>query len=121
MKLSEAIRLGAMLYPQGRVLLFNAGRACALGSALAALGMSDFTDGCTVIRKHYPFLKTERVCPACGGKDSMFFIVGEHLNDTHNWTREHIADWVQGVEDASAPTPDSNAELVAVGSQEPTS
>jgi hypothetical protein len=90
MKLSEAIRLGALLHPQlfgafnlieretGHIL-----RTCAIGAASAAgydttrLGNSSVTQ-----------------CPACQLRGGVAGIIA-HLNDDHRWTRERIADWVE--------------------------
>lgn len=116
MKLSEAIKLGSMLHPQGTGAYaseehtFLMGqqvstgiRTCAYGAALIAVGNSvevclsksieiqvDAPDEWDTV--------TERilVCPADGcGKvdrgDNLIF----HLNDDHEWTREQIADWVE--------------------------
>lgn len=38
------------------------------------------------------------VCPACSGFPESVFNLIAHLNDTHYWTRERIADWVETLE-----------------------
>ena len=110
MKLSEAIRLGAMLRPQGfgRVLDRN-GRTCALGAAYEAVGIS-LTQPGEIPKNWLPMLDYAPwsiPCPACGGRQTKAdnyrkFTFGEtvvtHLNDVHKWTREAIADWVATVE-----------------------
>jgi hypothetical protein len=98
MRLSEAIRLGAMLGPQTR----GPRGLCALNSALAAVGKSvDEIGGlsCTTAAKFWPWAnKTRATCPACGESGDADWIIAMHLNDDHRWTREQIADWVATVE-----------------------
>lgn len=94
MRLSEAIRLGSMLHPQTFERMRQRDRhgdvvaTCAFGAATAA-GYS-YADETTLTTELAP-------CPACG---SEFGIVGHvmHLNDTHKWTRERIADWIETLE-----------------------
>lgn len=111
MRLSEAIRLGAMLKPQAFGGLFKNGGSCALGAALDAIGASlgvgfryrlELFDDASAIDAGR--------CPQCGRfvdvrglglVDSMI----THLNDQHHWTREAIADFVATVE----PAPDRDA------------
>ena len=95
LKLSEAIRLGSMLKPQG----FRCGSArmgarqtCAFGAAQDALGrVIGWDDPLTAI-------VTTQVCPSCGGRQHSNLAVVIHLNDDHRWTREQIADWVEQFE-----------------------
>jgi len=118
MRLSEAIRLGAMLHPQrfgsyatyrderGRFCSSNAPIAtiaatCALGAASAAgLTTDDAIDS------------PRFTCPACNWHTQRLALV-IHLNDRHRWTRERIADWVESVERASYPVAES-AEILSV-------
>lgn len=107
MKLSEAIRLGSMVKPQGSCRTSDnpmSGEAvCALGAASEALGHPKEEElRYTLLEAQYPFLhgRHEAVGP-CGcefirTKDIMCVIW--HLNDTHKWTRERIADWVATIE-----------------------
>lgn len=100
MKLSEAMRLGAMLGPQA----FNATRAngatCALGAALSAIGRpaavyifaSDYFPVCRRVARH----------PVDGDEACVLSVIRE-LNDFHGWTREQIADWVETLESAEQP------------------
>lgn len=124
MKLSEAIRLGAMLAPQGRRLLRDGYGTCALGAALEAAGGDCLDLGASdVLRVHFPILRLVDInCPACGisaaqlsslmsHNGSLYGVIG-HLNDDHEWTREQIADLVQTIEaqhEPAAPveTPDT--------------
>lgn len=115
MKLSEAIRLGAMLKPQafnelvenwpiGQTVMGQfietevQARTCALGAACDAVGQLYNDRECDDI---FPQLKQVSVCPE-GCSDfhvaSNLFDVIPHLNDTHQWTRERIAAWVATVE-----------------------
>lgn len=111
LKLSEAIRLGAMLKPQGYQLYQRNGASCALGAAMDALGIqaeeqmsSAFTEFATLR------LCTHEVAefpPGCSDECrwSHPFRMGDlivHLNDDHRWTREQIADWVETIEQREA-------------------
>src|SRR5580765_2975940 len=98
MKLSEAIRLGSMLKPQA-FGHFDTGRGtCALGAAREAAGGMSFPISTA----------SPATCPAC----QQVMVTSEkvwataatvvHLNDKHRWTRERIADWVEGVGAAQA-------------------
>ena len=97
MKLSEAIRLGSMMGPQcfGYMRLGEA--TCALGAAYKALDDSVREVSMTDI---YPWLAKKIICPVdyCSGITEVIFIIAQHLNDDHRWTRERIADWVATVE-----------------------
>lgn len=120
MQLSEAIRLGAMLGPQG---YGNLG-ACALRAASDAVGVAARCDGglaYTVLRARWPILNKNARCPhpRCLSISANEVIrVIYHLNDDHHWTRERIADWVATVEparheaDASATSADAVREDV---------
>ena len=111
MKLSEAVRVGAMLRPQGVGAYFtkryfvspenNFGegectRSCALGAAYeATFGQTDVTvdpgqDG--AMRKAYPVLNRR-----IGVVDLHLWIT--NLNDREGWTRTQIADYVAIIED----------------------
>lgn len=113
LRLSEAIRLGAMLRPQ----FFGAssgtlpdGRVgtCAMGAALEAIGV-----GPKELAVNYPpippetwadlALREER-CPVVKCVETTTIAgVAAHLNDTHKWTREAIADWVEQMEAKQLP------------------
>lgn len=105
MKLSEAIRLGAMLKPQGFDHYEEDGHTCAVGAARDAGGD----------KAHAQWIQLEAQlkgrCPLCGPvytEDELFgtytpVSVVPHLNDFHRWSREQIADWVQTIEDAHVP------------------
>lgn len=96
MLLSEAIRLGAMLRPQGRLTMFPGDASCALGAAMEAVGLRDHClaykrdmgiDNTMLARRTFPIL--------FGAIDPIFGIAAR--NDS-GWTREKIADWVEGIE-----------------------
>lgn len=97
MQLSEAIRLGAMLKPQG----FDAwtpGHSCALQAAADAVGIGQEDNLMYVeARRRWPFLNEMQTCPACNGPEDALVTLW-HLNDQHHWTRERIADWVATIE-----------------------
>jgi hypothetical protein len=97
MKLSEAIRLGAMMMPQAfRTLLTDDG-ACALGAALLAVGARP-EEAVRSALNRWPWASTVSAdCPTCGRSRTVFRVI-THLNDRHRWTREQIAKWVAGIE-----------------------
>lgn len=102
MTLSEAIRLGAMLKPQGfrsMASYASSHATCALGAAADALGLA-----CgTALDLRYPWLsKRIEGCDVggthrCREIETLLETVW-HLNDQHRWTREQIADWVETIE-----------------------
>lgn len=97
MRLSEAIRLGAMMRPQTfRTLLTDDG-ACALGAALLAVGSRPEAAVRSALDR-WPWASTVSAdCPTCGRSRTVFRVI-THLNDRHRWTREQIAKWVAGIE-----------------------
>lgn len=117
MKLSEAIRLGSMLKPQGFGSVHWDGRTCAMGAAMDAvggLGAGECFSGWYAWIRRWPVLSSllGKPCHVCGEPMGVEGIVITHLNDVHQWTREQIATFVEGIEqqqDATSPT-----ELIAV-------
>lgn len=101
MSLSSAIRLGAMLKPQGRGIasMRSADASCALGAAADALGLAD-VNKYSRLRATWPVLDQRLGCPVCGHPPPPGTVVAVlwHLNDTHWWTREQIADFVETLE-----------------------
>lgn len=112
MKLSEAIRLGAMMGKQlfGRFRSFEDGddSSCALGSALKAIGSADCS--VTEITDRFSWITVVNVaCPACPAKDTCASVT-VHLNDDHRWTRDAIADWVATIEPAEVHASETNGQ-----------
>jgi hypothetical protein len=132
-KLSEAIRLGAMLGPQCFSRLFDeSGGSCAIGAAIEAVGQANkgrwlpvgrywneddlvFYDAARahILAYQVPihwkpvFEAIEQVqCPVGCGREASI----PHLNNLHRWTREQIADWVERIENQLFPQP---VELVS--------
>lgn len=96
MRLSEAIRLGAMLKPQGFGVLRDAsGATCALGAALDAIGHGE---NYTAAYIEFPICRASLIHPVRGGASIGMYVLMT-LNDDHRWTREQIADWVQTIEE----------------------
>lgn len=113
LKLSQAIRLGAMLKPQGVGMWKTSdGKTCALGAAADALSILNTPNSWTKLREIYPILGNPLPtagsgpkidCPACGNIQLCVGSAIAHLNDDrrHLWTREQIADWVESLEKQS--------------------
>lgn len=109
MRLSEAIRLGAMLRPQGKGDLFGAnGTSCALGAAMEAIGLRPIegamdldcsSDEFEEMYHQWPILLDEPDSPIEHPYGKKLAETIPVLNDA-GWTRERIADWVATVEDA---------------------
>lgn len=112
MKLSEAIRLGSMMKPQGfweyayQAEFGAPATTCALGAAFDAIGELDYvmeSDEEWDYAK-FPVLAVQvSCCPQCGTHcaETVDSVV-PHLNDSHEWTRERIADWVESIEQQQA-------------------
>jgi hypothetical protein len=107
MRLSEAIRLGSMLKPQGFYELWvpsmhTPQSSCALGAAYDAFGYRPGVWPKTIeLPMDVERLLYERgVCPACGEHTSVVNRIITHLNDNHRWSREQIANWVEMIEPA---------------------
>lgn len=108
MKLSEAIRLGSLLKPQGfGDLLDHKGRSCAFGAALEASGYRISADRYAdnpSVHSVWSWLKNDCRCPeqSLQGCSEIYIknmaTVIAHLNDHHLWTREQISAWVETVE-----------------------
>lgn len=118
MKLSEAIRLGAMHGPQifGSEFSQDGSQGtCALGAAIIAIGAKGvpckFPDPnnnarqqregvpMLVVTLPWHILSVEQHCPDCFWKIARpIHRLIAHLNDHHRWTRQEIADWVETIE-----------------------
>jgi hypothetical protein len=110
MRLSEAIRLGAMLHPQAFGWYQREGGTCAMGAAMDAGGF-----------QRWPIVEVSpATCPACAcvlhgnGICHATGAIIVHLNDGHRWTREQIADWVQTVEERETERTESTQDVSAV-------
>lgn len=107
MRLSEAIRLGSMLKPQGFAHYQTNGGSCAFGAAMDACGVeASLQNGMldTALEAMFPLSVVQAKCPACETfpwGDAASVII--HLNDDHEWSREAIADWVESVESPETP------------------
>lgn len=122
MKLSEAIRLGAMLKPQGfgvNSIKSDSPDTCALGAAADAVGIThDYADIYTAwpwTAKNCKSPFDDRLLFRRDHEDALSIIW--KLNDVHRWTREQIADWVATIEPSESPvdithTADAVKELV---------
>jgi hypothetical protein len=124
MKLSEAIRLGAMLRPQGFGDFYpvitcvhvdevdgvwskqeiSTMSSCALGAAMEAVRSRPVADDMALdtLRFYWPwaFEMTDSWRTASPSTARAFRVTDMIflLNDTQGWTREQIADWVATVE-----------------------
>ena len=121
MTLSEAMRLGAIATHQGFIAdsgddpdkyveSVNGVNKCAWHAAELALGAPP--------SGVFPWAnpgEDRRPCPA-GCRDGVYnvFIGIIHLNDHHRWTREAIADWVEGIERAQEQPRAGTVEQVPV-------
>jgi hypothetical protein len=111
LRLSDAIRLGAMLRPQQAFYrLFDAGTqgTCANGAAAEAVGLLDVSDPFRprmigIAPKDWWWsARDEGACPACPDFVDTTTQIVIHLNNEHRWTRERIANFVESRERAQA-------------------
>lgn len=117
MRLSEAIRLGALLGPQAfRVVRDLDGATCAFGAASDAAGLQfDVMDPYAMVdalTEAWPWLVKRLRCPACRRRRVGGAVISDCLNDHHRWTRERIADWVATVEPDETPAAQSTTSDV---------
>ncbi len=133
MKLSEAIRLGGMATGQAFSRMWNDnGDTCAMGGAFECVGLLDRmkliyeeTKNCAPseqrarnkeliagsdVASWIQVLETPTTCPVCGKREEHLIV--PHLNDTHRWTRERIADWVETIENAQVAVVEKGMEHV---------
>jgi hypothetical protein len=107
MRLSEAIRLGAMATEQGHGASSIASDTapCALGAARLAAGIRGNVDSpvaaYSALALRWPMLDELVAMPIEKTRVLLLMDAIWRLNDWPNfWTREQIADWVQTIEDA---------------------
>ena len=91
LKLSEAIRIGARIRPQGFFALFEEGRSCALGAAYEAVTAAtcDPHDYIAVDQAFGRLLYGTWL-----GRVTLLDTVAS-MNDRERLTREQIADWLE--------------------------
>jgi hypothetical protein len=121
MRLSEAIRLGAMLKPQGYGLLVGADGSCALGAAADACGQLDevrrtygFSKAYEFLNEAFPVLSATEDCPGKPHLRGRVTSIIVYLNDHQRWTREAIADWIETIEAQSERAVESPVTVAAV-------
>lgn len=109
MKLSDAIRLGAMTGRQAFGAYFMGSDAsCALGSAARACNVKrGLASMYAALNTEFPILDVidRQQCPACctlRQQETRTALI-PHLNDDHRWKRERIADYVETIELAQEP------------------
>jgi hypothetical protein len=73
--------------------------ACALGAAAIGLGLQDITPmylGLAFDGRFPELYAITLACPDCGYDSELWYVI-THLNDEHAWTREAIADFIDGL------------------------
>lgn len=108
MKLSEAIRLGAMMGPQ----IFHGGfgggdnSSCAIGAAMHARECRYVSDFLPM----YPWVESQEAKLVLAEGEYSGNVIGMciFLNDERRWTREQIADWVATIEPSEEATKKSS-------------
>lgn len=106
LSLSQAIRLGAAMKPQGFGNYFDKdGGTCVMGAALDAVGELKQTVVGNAFEFYSMFPINKVKVGTCPGGCKYRPIAGDdlhgylwHLNDAHRWTREQVADWVEMIE-----------------------
>lgn len=103
MLLSEAIREGAKLLPQGfgsKCVRDNKNTSCAMEAAIHVVAGSPEYNSINLLRDgEYGILRRVVACPADGcNLHSDLETAITHLNDIHKWTRERVAGFVATVE-----------------------
>ena len=110
MRLSEAIRLGATMKPQSFGVEQGDGGSCARGAAADAIGVTDWFE--TPWLK-WATLECQTTCPVCDKPGHLAGTIAYCLNDSHRWTRERIADWVELHEGLPAEQPQEETTCVS--------
>jgi hypothetical protein len=90
MTLSEAMRKGAAMKPQGFGGNQGDERSCAVGAVMDASTNNDLEIGYPELRAPYP-----TSCPKCECCFKWLASAIVHLNDYHFEPRERIADWLE--------------------------
>lgn len=109
MELSEAIRIGSAMRPQAFGALFGYTPAyelgdstlgtCALGAAMdgAGINMGAWNSQAN-FQQSFPIVHLTASCPACQTvmlQNTRLANIIMHLNDSHRWSRQAIAMWVE--------------------------
>lgn len=129
MKLSEAIRLGAMMGPPTHDRWTGKdGSSCVVGAALLSAGIVErpiLSKGFReVFLARFPIVEHLPPCPQCGedniarhGGSNPIHWGLQHLFHEHRWSREDIADFVETIEREQEPAtePELAREEVCVG------
>jgi hypothetical protein len=106
MKLSEAIRLGAMDTPQAFYeTRDHKGGTCAMGAALHAIGVVGRPYSATI--EFFPLALKAADHPLRRDDDWIVISIIRDLNDEYKWSRQRIADWVETIE-ATVPSADAS-------------
>lgn len=116
MKLSDAIRLGAMMKPQAFSGAYWPEKSCALQAACDAVGINSSHGDA-----HVAFADTwgwsyrgPFQCPECQIEHcTVAALIAFCLNDDHEWSRERIADYIATLEPQDAPVEAPAMEEVA--------
>ena len=106
MRLSEAIRLGALLSPPGKDGYMDGPTRCALGAASDAVGIpatfvyDSMRMGIDYVAMddRWSILHRQVRMPTRPWRMAFVDCVIWSLNDCCDWTREQIADWVETIE-----------------------
>jgi len=109
MRLGDAMRLGIMIHPRQA---FNASvrySEVVASCALSAAGYGGYSYRGAI----GDTLDRHMRCPVCNGPQTVRFII-MCLNDTHRWSREKIADWVDTIDETPKESVIEEGELVAV-------
>lgn len=136
LRLSEAIRLGSLLRPQGKSTLFSfSGRwddgqpiaSCALGAAYEAatgtviLRTCMETEAWRYLKETFPIINNPAEWPqSVGGENSKFHGCSPliriifTLNDHFGWTRTQIADYIATLEDQLDSPPVNEGAALAL-------
>lgn len=116
MKLSEAILEGCKRYPrQEYKRLYYEDAACVVGAALAGINKAtaSYTLATARMAQMWPdFMERNLVpCPGCGIPASTYSLL-VHLNDSHRWSRENIAQWLKDTVEGAQEAQEREEELV---------
>lgn len=97
---SEAIREGAKLTPSGSPLqmMDRNGGTCALGAGAVAIGVDVEGEVYLELGNLYRYLNNKSSCPVCSDISRLDLTLA-CLFDSHKWTRESIADWLETEEE----------------------